>query len=91
MCLDTDSIQKLHDATTRLRELHQARAEWRELFTADPIPHPPHEAPLVLSLDEGERIFHSRIVAIEALLDELGWRRTIRVDAARAVEEPERV
>lgn len=96
MCLDTDSIEKLNDASTRLRELHLARAEWRQKFVMGQRPgqtEVPSEVPLALSLDEGERIFHSRIVAIEASLDELGWRRTIRVEperqhVARTIEMP---
>jgi hypothetical protein len=86
MCLDTDSIDKLHDASTRLRELHAAREEWRKVFAvkldgreATASMH----APLSLSKDEGDRIFHARITAVESELEELGWRRTIRVESEK--------
>lgn len=95
MCLDTDSIEKLHEASARLRELHAAREEWRKVFSSlrdDPNAPPLTHAPLTLSKEEGDRIFHARIVSVESELDELGWRRTIRVESEKprpvAVERP---
>jgi hypothetical protein len=94
MSMPTEAVEALHEATAALKVEHERRAAWLKANKGDGLVSDATGAimlpdSLLVSRAEAEAIFDQRILAREARITDLGWKRVIiaKGETVAAVEK----